>query len=56
MIKEISEYKIYFVRMFDGFKEREARRVSNERRFTKSVFNVPCSDTSAKLGGVDTDG
>ena len=41
--------------MFDGFKERKSRRVSNQRRFTESIFYIACRDTSAELGGVDTD-
>jgi len=47
---------IYFVWMFDGFEECKTWRIANERRFTKTVFNIPCSDAGAKLSRVNTNG
>jgi len=41
--------------MLDGLKEREPWSVSDERRFTKSVLNVPCCNARTKLGWVNAD-
>jgi len=47
--------KLYFVRMFDGFKERKPWSVTDERRFTETVFYIASCDTRAKLSRVHAD-
>ena len=46
----------YSVRVFDSFEECKTWRVSDERRFPETVFNVASGYAGAELGRINTNG